>query len=159
MKAGGAASYVINVTSSTGTFNLPVTLVASGLPSGATATFVPAVVTPGAAGATSTMTIQTSATSAELREQPGPRGPGLPLGLGSAGAALAGLLLLRRMPRLAQGRRVLMVLGGLLLASLAMSGCGGGFPGFGSTAKTFTITVTGSNGSNAHATSVVLTIQ
>jgi hypothetical protein len=119
--AGAAATYQISVTSATGSFNLPVTLSATGLPTGATAVFTPAIVTPGSAGATSSLVIQTSATHAQLRDGGNdlPRGPrpsnsgGLPE-LASLGAAMACLFLFRRMPRLGKGRRLLMIFGGLL---------------------------------------------
>ncbi len=68
------------------------------------------------------------------------------------------LLCMRRMPRLPRASRLLMLFGALALLSLGASGCGGGFPQpSGST--TYVITVTGTNGTDQHATSVTLTVQ
>ena len=159
--AGGAATYQINIASISGNFNLPVTLTASGLPAGATATFTPPIVTPGSAGATSTMVIQTSATLAQLgnggHDRPSPSG-GHGLLEFASGVAMACLLFFRRMPRLKGGGRLLLLMVGLALMSLGMSGCGGGFPELAGS-KTFTISVTGANGSNLHATTVTLTVK
>ncbi len=155
--AGGAATYQIKVTSITGNFNLPVTLTAAGLAPGATAAFTPAVVTPGASGATSTMVVQTSAVRmAGLNGLSRRRGQSM-LEL-AVTAMLTCLLCMRRMSRLTPAGRLLMLFGALALLSLGASGCGGGFPQpSGST--TYVITVTGTNGTDQHATSVTLTVQ
>jgi hypothetical protein len=42
--------------------------------------------------------------------------------------------------------------------SIGITACGGGFPG-GKQATTYTINVTGSNGSDQHSTTVTLTVQ
>jgi Abnormal spindle-like microcephaly-assoc'd, ASPM-SPD-2-Hydin len=152
--AGGAATYQISVTSTTGNFNLPVTLSAAGLPSGATVTFTPSVVTPGASGATSTMVVQTSA--AQLAGLSLRRDQSM-LEL-AVTAMLTWLFCMRRMPRLPRAGRLLMLLGALTLLSLGASGCGGGFPQP-SGNNTYVITVTGTNGTDQHATSVTLTVQ
>lgn len=160
MSAGGAATYVINVAPTSGSFNLPVTLTATGLPTGATAVFTPPVVTPGNTGGTSTLVIQTSATVAQLGTdgQPHPSTPGGLIDLASSVAAMACLFFLGRMPRLNKSRRLLVVIGGLVLMSLGMSACGGGFLGS-ANSKSFTITVTGTNGSDTHATTLTLTVK
>ena len=155
--AGGAATYQINITSTTGNFNLPVTLTAAGLPPGATVTFTPAVVTPGASGATSIMVVQTSAVKlAGLNSLSPSRGLSM-LELAIT-AMLTCLLCMRRMPRLPRTGRLLMLLGALALLTLGASGCGGGFPQP-SGNNTFVITVTGTNGTDQHATNVTLTVQ
>jgi hypothetical protein len=162
VKAGASATYRINVTSTTGAFNLPVTLSASGLPVGAAATFTPPVVTPGSAGATSSMVIQTSTFSASARAIGGVRlgEPSTSAGfaeLGSSGLAMVSLLLLCRIPRLRKRRRLFIALSVAAMLSLGITGCGGGFPG--PKPSTYTITVTGSNGSDQHSTTVTLTVQ
>jgi hypothetical protein len=56
--AGQSTTYTVTVNSENG-FNSPVDLTASGLPSGANASFSPPTVTPGSQPATSTLTVQT----------------------------------------------------------------------------------------------------
>jgi hypothetical protein len=119
-------------------------------------------VTPGSSGATSTLVIQTSATVAQLGTdgdgQPHPANSGGLVDVASSFAAMACLFFLCRMPRLSNGRRLLMLAGGLVLMSLGMSACGGGFPGS-ANSKTYIISVTGTNGSDLHATTITLTVK
>ena len=161
--AGAAATYQINVASATGVFNLPVTLSATGLPAGATAVFTPPIVTPGSAGATSSLVIQTSATMAELRDDgPEHRRPARSnsslFEIAASGIGMACLLFFRRIPQLNHGRSLLLVVAGLFLMSLGISACGGGFPES-ATARSFIITITGTNGSDIHATTISLTVK
>ncbi len=81
--AGNSTSYSVDITSISGIFSDTVTLSASGLPAGATVTFAPASVTPGTAGATSTMTIQTATLAARTTA-----GSPWPLGAPLLGAVL-----------------------------------------------------------------------
>jgi len=157
IREGASATYQINVASADGNFTLPVTLSATGLPLGASVTFTPATVTPGVSGGTSSMVIQTEERTGALRRKAplGPAGPKDPMEIASA-AAMVCLLVLRRKSRLGRGSRLLVIAGGLLLLSLGVSACGGGFP---APSTTYTITVTGSNGSDQHATTVTLTVQ
>ena len=71
---------------------------------------------------------------------------------------MACLLFFHRMPKLKGGGRLLIVMVGVALMSLGMSACGGGFPELASS-KTFTISVTGANGSDTHSTTVTLTVK
>jgi hypothetical protein len=151
VQPGGAASYTINVNPVNGAFSSVVTLSASGLPSGAAAVFSPATVTPGAAGASSQLTIQTATTTISNAG-----GSGLPL----AAPALA-LIALFLLP--GKRRRRWIILGVLLIASMgaltALTACGGGFAGHGSASQSYTITVTGSSGAIQQTTTVQLTVQ
>ena len=72
VQPGGSAMYTITVTPQNGAFSSAITLAASGLPTGATATFSPESVTPGNSTASSTLTIQTVATSAALTNRGSP---------------------------------------------------------------------------------------
>ncbi len=154
--AGGSAVYQVNLASINGSFTQPVTFVASGLPTGATVTFTPASVTPGSAGSSSTMTIQTP-----VQQAAGGTGP--PLWPFTAPVFAAALLLFpgKRFRPGKKGLRVftnfvcIMALLGLAASTI---GCGGGFA-LPSSAKTYTITVTGASGSDTHSTTVTLTVQ
>ena len=112
---GGTATYTISVTPVDGSYSSPITLSASGVPMGATATFTPATLTPGSAAATSTLTIKTPVSIAGLS----------PWRFGTPALAALGLFFLPR------SRRRLATLALLLFASFgamtALSGCGGGF--------------------------------
>jgi trimeric autotransporter adhesin len=154
VQPGGTAQYSITVAAQNGTFSSPVTLAASGLPTGATATFSPNSITPGSASSTSTLSIQTAAAMAAVTN----RSSGWPL----AAPALA-LLGLFFVP--GKRRRRWITLGVLLFASVtaltALSGCGGGF-GLGSHeggSTSYTITVTGTSGETQQTTTVQLTVQ
>ena len=154
--AGGSAVYQVNLASINGSFTQPVTFVASGLPTGATVTFTPASVTPGSSGSSSTMTIQTP-----VQQAAGKTGP--PLWPFTAPVFAAALLLFpsKRFRPGKKGRGVFMNLVCIIaLFGLAVStiGCGGGFA-LPSSAKTYTITVTGTSGSDTHSTTVTLTVQ
>jgi hypothetical protein len=61
---GGSVEINVTIPSVGGTFDNPVSMSASGLPRGATATFNPSVVTPGSAGALTVLTIQLAAVAA-----------------------------------------------------------------------------------------------
>jgi hypothetical protein len=155
---GGAAQYTIAVQPSNGSFTNAATLSATGMPPGATASFQPASVTPGSAGATSTMTIQTAATMARSTQPK--HWPILPPGIT---LALVVPLFWRRLRNKSQRARPQPLLGALVFALLGagaafMTGCGAGFA-LPSTSTTYTITVTGASGSNTHSTTVSLILK
>ena len=152
---GGTATYTINITSQNGSYTDPVTLsvLAGTLPAGATASFSTNPVTPGAAGASSTLTIHTVATTGNKT----PAGSPWPL----AGPALA-LIGIFFLPGKRQRRWL--ALGVLLFASLgaltALSGCGGGFAMPGPiSSNNVTVVGTSAGGSNVQTTIVKLVIQ
>jgi hypothetical protein len=148
VSAGNTATYTVTVDSAGGTFTQAVALTATGLPPGATATFSPVQVTPGSAGATSTMTIQTSVLSA-LAQSPGtPFAPMI--------AVLSCLPLCLRKRTCSRLRAVL----GVVIIVGTMQGCGGGFalPGTSAQSQNYTITVIGASGTIEHSTQVQMTI-
>jgi Bacterial Ig-like domain (group 3) len=146
---GASANFTIVVSSMNGLFTNAVTMSASNLPPGATYTFSPAAVTPGAAGVNTTLTVsvpnQSSMASRGRRLGP---------------AALALLLLpfayLKRYRWRPQRLMVWILVG---LTSLGVvSGCGeGGY--FSQTEQTYTITVTGTSGNVVRSTTVTLTVE
>jgi sugar lactone lactonase YvrE/phosphopantothenate synthetase len=146
---GGLATFTINVTSVSGSFSNPVTLSVTGLPTGAVATFSPVSVTPGTAGASSTLTIQTSAQYALLSPRSRSIAPLLALLLLPCGW----LLRRKRMRRSPVWLAVLLLTG----ASLGLSSCSGGY--FGPPPQSFPLTVTGTASAVQQSTTVTLNVQ
>jgi sugar lactone lactonase YvrE len=161
---GQPVSYTFNLLPMGAPFTLPVTLSATGLPPGATATFTPQVITIGNTTASFTMTIQTAATGAS-------RAPSGLFGAGYSNATLALSALLlpfsRRMRRKVRSIRLLTLCAALLLSLAAiggLAGCGSGSGYFGQAPQNYTInvigTATGQGGATLqHLTTVTLTVQ
>jgi sugar lactone lactonase YvrE len=156
---GGAAIIDITVPPLGGAFDNVVTLSATGLPPGASATFNPATVTPGSAGASAVLTIQLATTAANnLGGDVPARRQGLPVAPLSLGFVLFGAVLGRkRIPR-TLALAAVMLLG--VAATLLVTGCGNGPANPPSTpAGNYTVTVTGTSGSYQASTTVTLTVQ
>jgi hypothetical protein len=111
--AGSTANYALTIASQSSPFTGVVTLSASGLPAGASASFSPSAVVPGAEEATVTMTVATAALQARLPSL-GRRIPYL-----LASALLVPLVLIRRRP-VRLSLLCLLVTAGLV----ALGGCG-----------------------------------
>jgi len=157
---GASATFNFNLQPIGGPFSFPVTLTATGLPPGATATFTPNPVNIGSSPASFTMTIQTAKPIGALHRT----------GFFGGGTIALGLLLLpfsarfrrnaRRMNRLSLFTCVLLSFA--LIAGL--SGCGTGSGFFGEAQQTYTINVIGTaTGTGAvvlqHSTTVTLTVE
>jgi hypothetical protein len=146
---GGSAQFSLTVTAQNGATIPAVTLAATGLPPGATATFSHSSVTPGSTSATSTLTIDTTTSSAAVTGSARP--------LATPALALAGLFFIP-----AKRRRRWAMLGVLLIVSLgaltALSGCGGGFTML-PPAKSYTVTITGTIGAVQQTSTVQLTVR
>ena len=153
--------YAIAIASlaSSNPFSGSVTLSASGLPAGATATFSPASVTPGSGGASSTLTVATPTASAALAPEHQSGAFTSKRGLASAAFLLFGCWGLRKRRRAIRLLTLILVLTAGGIFTTLVTGCGGGFalPAQ-STTKTYTITVTGTAGSVQHSTTVTLTV-
>jgi len=151
IQAGGAAQYTITAAAQNGTFSSAVTLAAIGLPTGAVATFSPASVTPGSSSANSTLSIQTASTTATAAT----RSATWPFA--TSALAVIGLCLVP-----GKRRRRWITMAVLLIASLgaftALTACGGGFA-LVSPSQSYTITVTGTSGTDVQTTAVQLTVQ
>jgi hypothetical protein len=149
---GKAASYQFSVTPLYGAYASAVSFTASGLPTGATATFSPATISATGGAQTVTMTIQTAATTARNAELEGARR------LAPLTLALVFLPLLGRRQRRRMGHWLcLLLLAGGLAVSTALTGCGGSY--FSQAAKDYTVTVNATAGSLQHSFTVTLNVQ
>jgi hypothetical protein len=164
--AGQSATFTI-ATSTVGTFVNSVTFSATGLPAGTGAAFNPTSVS---AGASTTMTLTTTARNAAAPRSSsiprGPRFPGSPLRWMIALAMavlLTGVKLARSAQRPLRNFASASALILLLISLGYLSACSGGFPNAGSSTGTpagsFTITVTGTSGTDTHTTTVKLVVQ
>jgi hypothetical protein len=154
VSSGSVATFTVNATGIGGDFANAVNLTVTGLPSGFTGTFTPASITPGATGASSTLTIQTTRQAALANPGPLHHAPVTPW---LAALLVVPLLGLRR--RLKKLRLVscMILLAATLVPTALLTGCGGGY--FSITSQTYTLTVTGTSGSIQHSTTVTLTVQ
>jgi hypothetical protein len=136
-----------------GTFVGTITFSVSGLPPGATASFNPAVLTPGGTANNVVMTVQTAALSvAALPASSWSTKSPLLLGL------LLPLFAIRPLRRPRNRRALLWIAAVSLGCAFAIAGCGGsGF--FTQAPKTYPITVTATNGPLQHAVTVNLTVE
>ncbi|WP_213806441.1 Ig-like domain repeat protein [Granulicella sp. dw_53] len=156
---GQAATFAFTISPVAIAFNFPITLSATGLPPGATATFTPPTITLGTTATSFTMKIQTAASTALLHHGE----------LFGAGTISLGLLLLpftRRMRRSMRGLRPLLLGFGAILSFAAMagiSGCGSNSGYFGHPQQAYTINVIGTaangNVTLVHTITVMLTVQ
>ncbi len=149
VQRGSTATYTIQLLSTTaGTaFTSAVSLTATGLPNGATASFSPASLVPGTTQpAAATMTITVPAQVGQVRRQS--------TQAIAAAFSFASLLLLLPLRRRKIAFRLLTLLFATLLCTAMVSGCGDG-----ASNSTSTITVTGTSGAVSHSTSVTLNIQ
>jgi hypothetical protein len=146
---GGVATYTISATSVNGAFNSAVTMSVTGLPVGATASFAPPTITPGASSGTSVLTVHVAPLSAHVQTDQK---------LWFAGLLLLLIPALRRrsrsLPRLATMAVWAMI---SLGAVMGITGCGGGF--FGQAPQTYTLTITGTSGTTTHSTTTTLQVQ
>jgi hypothetical protein len=127
---------------------------ASGLPAGAVAVFNTSAVTPGSTGASTVMTIRTSAQTAGIPVNPKPRFPFAPISLAAGVCFLAS-----NRKRIGTSVAILLVMMSMLGGTLMMTGCGGGFAGAAAQSHTYVITITGTSGTLHPSTTITLIVQ
>ena len=150
---GAVAAFNITINPVKGVgFAAPVVLTVTGLPANFTASFAPGTVTPGTAGATSTMTVKTFAqVQASLERHQGVKKV-------EYAALWACMLPLLGLPRVRRRlpKALLMLL--MTVASFGivapLTGCGGGY--FGPKPADYTLTDTGTSGTLQRSTTVTL---
>ena len=159
----GSVQIPVTVPPLGGSFTNAVTLSATGLPPDATATFNPPTVTPGSAGATTTMTVQLAGGKSSAIHIPSAPPAGL---AGRAIGLLAGLCMLAGILAAGCGGTARRRFAALAILFAAVSGsivvlsaCSGGFAGGAETPKgAYVITVTGTSGSLQASTTVNLVV-
>ena len=155
--SGGVATFTLTLTPGSGaTYPDALSLSATGLPPGATATFSPATIPTVSAATPVTLTIQTSNNQAAHNEKPFSGGPLAPVALGFFLLPLAGMKSVRR--RLRQMPRLTVALAIMILSLgsvLGLSGCGVS-DAANQTAKSYTVAVTATDvTTGAHSTANV----
>ena len=140
------------------TFLSDLNLTVAGLPAGTTYTFTPTTI---AAGSGTTSIVLNVVTSSSLSAQNRVKGDptsqhGLPIALGMLGLFGLGVVRKhgRRMPRMLM---LLLLLLGSLLPVAGLSGCAGGY--FTLTPTTYSVSVTGTEGSIQHTATATLVVQ
>jgi hypothetical protein len=150
---GGTATYSLTLTPvGASTLAGTVTFTVSGLPSGATAAFVPASVAAGQAATSVVLTIVAPSQLARLERR----------GTGLAPIALALLLLpmswrMRRRAGRASRWMLMLIVTAASVAVMSAAGCGSGAGA--SPQESFTLSVTGTSGSLVHSTELTLTVK
>ena len=165
LNASGTATYALTVSPIGGSLSNAVSLSCSGLPANTTCSFSQSAVIPGAKSTPVTLTIATATASAEAVPAL-PPSPHRPVGavwiqfqgLGLFGMVVAGCS--KRSKRLT----IVMLIVLMVLGMMFMTGCAGGTgiaPAGQSanTAKSYTITVTGTSGTLQHSLPLTLTVE
>jgi hypothetical protein len=153
---GGTVAIKVTVPPLGSAFNRPVTLSATGLPPGATASFNPTTVTPGAAGAPTVMTIQLAKLAASVSGKER-RAPARQFVFASLFLAACCLSCVRRKRWHTRFRRIAFF-AVLVFAGMTTVGCSGGFSGPPTTHPgQYVVTITGTSGS-VHASTTVMVV-
>jgi hypothetical protein len=162
VSAGQSASTTVEVAPDHGSFDGPVAFNCTGMPSGCTASFSPQTVTPGAAAATSTLTLKTTARSGGATALTAGTSGLLPpaFGLGLLLAALGAARFGRSAAGLARAGRRLAVIALILIAVwiAACSPSGGGSETQGTPAGTYYLTVHATSGTLDALTQLTLVV-
>lgn len=153
--AAEGASVVIDVTVPPvgGAFNSVVTMSATGLPPGATASFNPPTVTPGTAGAPTVLTIQLATVAALIDPHRSLPFASFAFAIGLCSVGFRPKRLVRRFKRA-------IAVAVLCCAASTLFACGGGFVGAPTTQPgSYVVTITGTSGSAQVSTTVTVVVQ
>jgi 6-phosphogluconolactonase (cycloisomerase 2 family) len=169
--AGYPANFSLTVSPSNGPFSNPVTFSASGLPTGAMASFSPLpTIIPGSTATPVTLSISVTARSF-VPPTDSPRGPGAGWPSLYLVVAMLGMMALgmRKLTSRARQLAPQFLLALLLVMAAGLVGCGGGMggssspqqinPGTGTPAGTYPILVSATSGGVVHTTTVTLKVQ
>jgi hypothetical protein len=161
LKRGASTNIAVAVAPRFGAYNAAVTLACGNLPAGVTCSFSPATITPGATGATATLTI-TASPVARLLAPRSPHGSRSLLAFWFATLSPFGMTWIAGLKR----NRARVALIALLLLLLVLVACGGGGVNSASSsqqstpaASTTTITITGTSSDLQRSVTVPLTVQ
>ncbi|MFZ0957189.1 MAG: Ig-like domain repeat protein [Candidatus Sulfotelmatobacter sp.] len=155
---GGFVVVNITVPPLGGAFNSTVTLSASGLPAGATATFNPPTVVPGTTGAPTALTIQLASLSAGIPARQFPAHRGFPAASLSLAFVLFGAVLARK--RIPRALVLVLGLASLGITTSLLTSCNGGFANVPQTrAGTYVVTVTGTSGTINSSATITLVVE
>jgi len=159
---GQSIVYQVNVTPMYGSYAGTVYFAASGLPTGATATFSPTSIAANGGPQTITVTILTAPASATAQRPPPPSSgrPAAPAPLALALLGLLGLGALRKQRRaIKRFFCVLVLLAGGAAMTLSLNGCGAPNGFFAQAPQNYSITITATSGSLQRSTGVTLNVQ
>jgi sugar lactone lactonase YvrE len=156
---GGSVQINVTVPPVGGAFANVVTMSATGLPPGATATFNPPTVTPGSAGAPTQLTIQLAALTAGI-SMPPRNSPYWQLPFASLALMIGFCVIGFRRKRAPGMLKRALAFGVLACVVSTLVGCGGGFQGPPSTQPgSYVVTITGTSGSTQVSTTVTVVVQ
>lgn len=150
--AGGMVNVNISVAPLGGSFTNVVSMSDTGLPAGDTATFNPPTVTPGAAGATTVLTIVLAA-RAQLVPEPGKSQPLVLFGFAAVGMCL----FMRKRKQLGKSWAMALACAALVCGMVALPGCG--TTSSGPKSQTVVVTVTGTSGLVHESTTITLILK
>lgn len=156
--SGAAATIGVQVAPTNGTYPGIVSFAATGLPSGATATFTPATVAANGGSTAVNLTVQT----ASLLSMSRPGSNVAPVALGLFLLPLFGAKrrrLLNSSGRTARYIFMMFVLLAGIVTAAGLTGCGTGNGFFGHAPKTYSITITATSGTIQHSVNATLNVQ
>lgn len=153
---GSSARYSFAVTPDSTSYASTIDFSATGLPAGAAAEFSPLSISTAGGAQTATMTVQTAAATAQKGD------PAIGRKLASVAFALLLLPLIGAGTMRRQGRRMggllcLLILLSGLAAAVGLSGCGSGY--FSQAPRSYTVSVTATNGILTHQCNVTLNVR
>jgi hypothetical protein len=163
IKAGATATYSMSINPIGGAFSSAVALTCAGVPAYSVCTVAPASVTPGASPAAVTVTIKTTAATAQLFTPGSAQRPVLAVWTLAAGFGMFGMFLIGSGPRWKRASVFLVAVLGAGILFLA--GCGSSSTsapvqkGNATPPGTYTVLVIGASGSGQHFSSLTLTVQ